>query len=273
MSYANRRRQPVTSSAIALKARRDAYKKSVYGQRMAALLAVRGPRSRQPIGGAMIAARARAAIMDKKGMDTDIGLSPVIATTNTNASSFTLNLIQQGAGSWNRVGRKAHLKSVRLVGNYIFTYTPTAATGAGVSTFCRMVLVWDKQPAAPTGAVPTFDAIFGITAQDGTESCPDITCPPRFDNMDRFRILRDELVPLQAPGFSGTGTAPSTADSVPFDYYVRLNNLETVFSGQTAPMTIADISSGALYVFFRALNNSAQATVGVDGIARLRYTD
>ena len=113
----------------------------------------------------------------KKGLDTDISLSPAIDTTNTNASSFVLNLVQQGNGSWNRVGRKIIPKSLRIKGFVNILSTPTFATGVATPTFLRMVVVYDKQPSG--GAIPTFDTIFGITAQDGTESCPDITSPPR----------------------------------------------------------------------------------------------
>jgi len=205
----------------------------------------------------------------KKGMDTDVSLTPVIATTNTNASSFVLNLVQQGNGSWNRVGRKIIPKSLRIKGVATFNQTVVVATGAQDGNELRQVVVWDKQPSA--GAIPTFDAIFGITVQDGTESCPDITCPPRYDTMDRFKVVSDKTW-SQGPGFySSTGTGPLNQIVVCIDEYIKLNVGETVFSGQSAPMTIADINTGALYVFYRARNNTASATVSVDAIARLRY--
>jgi len=205
-----------------------------------------------------------------KGMDTDLSFSPVIATTNTNASSFVLNLIQQGAGSWNRVGRKSHAKSLRIKGHLDFTVAPIVATGVSQQNSCRMVVVWDQQPSG--NALPAFDTIFGITAQDGTESCPDITCPPKFDNMDRFRVLLDRQYAPNPIYFSSAGTGPSGQIQLPVDEYLRLSGQETVFSGQSAPMTIADISTGAIYVYFRALING-QSTVTSDLIARLRYTD
>jgi len=63
-----------------------------------------------------------------KGMDTDISLNPMISTTNSNASSFVLNLVQSGAASWNRVGRKTHIKSLRLIGNINFNSQPRFLT-------------------------------------------------------------------------------------------------------------------------------------------------
>jgi len=216
-------------------------------------------------------ARAVRATMTKKGMDTDVSIATIPSTTSTNGHAFVLNLIQTGSGSWNRVGRKTHAKSLRIVGCLNWAFTPTFATGACNSSFVRMVVVWDKQSSGAT--IPTFDAIFGITAQDGTESCPDITCPPRYDNMDRFRVLRDCILPAPTEAVPAFGSGPYLARPQPFDEYIKLGNLESVYSGQTVPMTIADISTGALYVYFRSLFNAANCTVNSDAIARLRYTD
>lgn len=237
--------------------RRQAYSQARFAP-VPAQIRMAGPRRTQPAG-------------EVKGMDTDISLNPVIATTSTNASSFVLNLVQQGAGSWNRVGRKIHSKSLRIVGNLQITSAPTVATGVGSENLIRMVVVWDQQPSG--GSIPTFDTIFGITAQDGTESTPDVTCPPRYDNMDRFRVLKDCTYSNRPAFVSSLGSGPASNAVIPIDEYLKLSGQETVFSGQSNPMTIADISTGAIYVYFRTLNNQAFTTGLVDAIARLRYTD
>lgn len=223
--------------------------------------------SRVPVG---IAAVKRAQMGEKKGMDTDITLNPIISTTSTNASSFVLNLIQQGAGSWNRIGRKVYLKSLRLKGTFSCTQTPTVATGVGQNTVARMVVVWDQQPSG--GAIPTFDQIFGITAQDGVESCPNFNCPPKYDNFDRFKVLKEELVSFP-PFVSSSGSGPAYTVFKDFDTYLKLGNRECVFSGQSNPMTIADISTGAIYLYFRAGASNAVTTTAVIGTSRLRYSD
>jgi len=216
----------------------------------------------------------RSAVMEKKGMDTAISLASgsVTNTTNDNSASFVLNLIQQGAGSWNRVGRKVTLKSLRIQGQIQCNIYPSATSGILVDNIVRMVVVWDKQPSG--AAIPRFDDIFGVTAQDGTESCPNIYCPPRYDNMDRFRVLRDICYEFDPESSVTTGTINGTLKSVHVDEYLKLSDLEVVFSGQSSPMTIADISSGALYCYFRAFNNTAtsnQALLAAN--ARIRYTD
>jgi len=62
-----------------------------------------------------------------KGMDTELAIAgPVLATTATNGDCFVLNLVQQGAGSWNRVGRKIRMKSLRLKGLITAALLPQA---------------------------------------------------------------------------------------------------------------------------------------------------
>lgn len=224
--------------------------------------------SRVPVG---IAAVRRAQLGEKKGVDTDLALTGVLNTTSTNANIFVANLIQQGAGSWNRIGRKTFLKSLRIKGHVQIQATPVIATGVMLNNALRMVVVWDKQPSG--AAIPNWDAIFGITAQDGVESCPDFTCPPRYDNMDRFRVLLDRPIVANPNFVTSTGSAPSNIQYVPVDEYLKLGGLECVYSGQSNPMTIADISTGALYIGFRSQNNSAGNTINTDMVARLRFTD
>ena len=206
---------------------------------------------------------------ETKGVDVSLSLSPIISTSTTNASSFLLNAIAPGNGSFNRIGRKAHLKSLRIKGGIIFAYTPDAG-GAVAPNSVRMVVVWDQQPNS--GSIPTWDTIFGITAQDGTESS-NVSAPLRYDNMDRFKVIKDRHIDCQTVPGNVAGTAV-VQQYVSVDDYVSLN-LHSLYSGQSAPCTTADISTGALYVFFRAQTNGATASaiVDPDTIARLRYTD
>jgi len=216
-------------------------------------------------------ARAVARTGEKKGMDTAITIAgPVIATTNTNGDCIVLNLVQQGAGSWNRIGRKINLQSVRLRGQVRWLNTASSNNWAGNTL--RMVVVWDKQPSG--AAIPAFDTVFGKTAQDGTESTTFLDAV-KYDNMDRFSILRDCVMNFT----SQIVTNPITGVAVQlqtFDEFIKLGNREVVFLGQSAPMTIADISTGALYVYFRsaAADNDVN-DIAIDSLsfARVRYVD
>lgn len=208
-----------------------------------------------------------------KGMDTDLGvlLATLVSTTTSNTDIIVLNLIQQGAGSWNRVGRKSHLKSVRITGSASLTSTEVGtATG---NSIMRMILVWDKQPSG--GTIPTFDAIFGTTDQTGTEASG-LLAPLRFDNMDRFRVIRDcRYTPPGFPLPTNAATAVSSTSTIQIEEFVKLPNLESVYSGQSNPMTIADVSTGALYAIFRATAGSGSSWNFADDQlhARIRYTD
>lgn len=207
-------------------------------------------------------------IPEKKGVDTQIVSLGIVATTSTNAEITALNLIQPGTGSWNRIGKKTKLKSVRVVGYVQNSYNMT--TGDLVGNVLLMALVWDKQPSG--NAIPNFDQIFGYTNQSGTENST-IYSPPKYDNMDRFRVLKRELIefiPKAPPLASGDFVNEYRA----IDCYLKLNNLESVYSGQSNPMTISDISTGALYLVLRCQENSTSTSVGTCALTcRVRYTD
>ena len=111
---------------------------------------------------------------EKKGCDTQVVQPTITNTTSTNADIYCLNLIQQGTGSWNRIGRKTMLKSVRIKGK--FTNTFQMASGDVAGNVIRMILVWDKQPSG--NALPSFETIFGTTTQTGTESS-NVFAPPK----------------------------------------------------------------------------------------------
>ena len=127
------------------------------------------------------------------------------------------------------------------------------------------VVVWDQQPS---GVLPTFDQIFGHTEQDGSESSFFFD-PRRYDNMDRFRVLKEENFVGNPMSFPTT----QQALRVDIDTFLKLKVGETVYSADSAPMQIADVSTGAIYVYFRAFTSAASSQIGVNLIARLRYTD
>lgn len=217
---------------------------------------------------------AKKAMYEKelKGVDQSLAITAgnLLSTTNTNGSSFVINLIQPGSASYNRVGRKTYCKSLRLRGIVNATLDDNAGASGIASNVVRMVVVWDKQPS---GALPAFDTIFGKTDQTGAESCT-FQDSQRYDNTGRFQVLRDVTMNFVAQA-SMNATIAQTV-TAPFDEFIKLGNRESVYSGQSSPQTIADISTGALYVYFRARVNAAassQAEVEASSFARLRFTD
>lgn len=212
--------------------------------------------------------RARMQAMNEiKGVDT--GLASQIETTNmaNSVAIQVLNLVQQGTGSWNRVGRKAFLKSVRLTGQVQVTWV-AQATITNPGAWIRLLIVWDNQPG---GNLPTKGDILGSTNQSGTESS-EIYDNVRFDNMSRFKILRDMRHQLDMSALSITNAA-GVQKGWNINEYIPLKGLETVFSGQSNPMTIGDISTGALYFICVHDVETTNVTVSTNIKARLRYTD
>jgi len=199
---------------------------------------------------------------------TDYSSGNLVNTTNTNACIAVVNTIQPGTGSWNRIGKKIKMKSLRYKLGVYNRVTPTA--GSSAQNQIRICVVYDKQPSS--GAVPSFDTIFGSTSQTGTEAVLSIFDSLRVDNTERFSVLKDDVftsnnMPVSTPNISEWQAY--------VDVFIPLKGLETVFSGQSNPCTIADISTGALYIICRAVDNAAgtgQAAI-TDSSVRLRYYD
>ncbi|UBR88863.1 putative capsid protein [Mongoose-associated circovirus] len=207
---------------------------------------------------------------EKMGVDTAVTSTGTISTTGTNADCILLNGVQQGTGSYNRNGKKIVMKSLRLRCDLSCVMLAAATTADMGGKIVRVVVVYDKQP---TGALPTFDTVFGNTTQDGTETCQ-YSDGLRYDNTLRFSVVMDETVKFDPNKFITGGSSNTQTQYSCFDRYVKLKNLETVYSGTANPVTIANISTGALYVYMRTNAGTTNASVNIgNGPARLRYYD
>lgn len=202
-----------------------------------------------------------------KGVDTTLVGGLPLSNMSDNEGIVVLNLIQQGTGSWNRIGRNALLKSVRCSGEIQAQWT----SGGPIlqAPWFRLVLVWDTQPS---GIIPNKNDIFGNTNQSGIETST-IYNHIRYDNMSRFSIIHDEMHTMDLSALV-TVNDFTVQRNCKFDFFVPLKDRKVTYSGQSSPLQISDISSGALY--FIVLND-AEATagfgMGINGTARLRYTD
>lgn len=216
---------------------------------------------------------------EKKGCDVAFATEQVVATTNTNDNVYLLNGIQEGVGSWNRIGRYMWNKSIEvdLDCSYL-TQIDAGDTSSNPATWLRCLVVWDKQPN--NGTKPTFDTIFGHTTQAGVESSS-VTDHLRYDNMFRFQVLMDqEINPTLTSATSdmvempGTGTV-RTITNMRFHKFLKLGNKLTNFSGTANPVTTANISTGALYLILRSPLSNSQDGWFINDIstARLRYVD
>lgn len=272
-----RGRSGIIKSPAQKKARRDAVESMMrVMDKVASGEAVmpRGTRYVVPYSGMQSAMTRSLRPGELKGVDTILTVAgPVIATTGTNGDVFTLNLVAPGTASYNRVGRKIAMKNLRIRFLANYKYAPIATTLSIQGALMRCVLVYDRQPS---GAVPTFETIFGTTLQDGTEAAT-VLSPVRYDNTARFIVLSDNILNGSVdPGQSAGGTENEVAVSYHFDKFIPLKGLETVYSGQSSPCTIADISSGGLYLYFRATSSTDEFidwSVSSTSFARLRFVD
>lgn len=206
---------------------------------------------------------------EKRGCDwtLNVGTSGgIVDTTNTNADFVCVNCVQEGPASHNRIGRKIFMKSLRIKGFARMAITPSS--GSYRHPQLRQVVIYDK---SPTGTMPTWNTIFGVTDDAGAETCPNVLCPPRYDNMQRFTLLSDQVIDFSdvAPFTSGVTTWIEQA----FDHYIPLKNLEATFKSTTNPGVVGDLATGALYIAYRTTSTvgSLGAEIQTLAIARLRY--
>lgn len=219
----------------------------------------------------------------RKGVDTHFapgGSSPVCNTADivSNMANtdfiFPINLIQAGSGSWQRIGRRCYNASLRLKGvitcQYAGSNTQIVSTQSRV---LRCVIIHDRQP---NGTLPIKSEIIQYKDQAGSEQ-GDYQGFLSYDNMNRFRILKDFEYTLDPPR-DGANTATAQAaisTQKRFDHYLKLN-IPTTYSADSQPAVIGDISTGAIYVMFLTNLGSTNPDYGqlsFVGNARLRYTD
>lgn len=211
----------------------------------------------------------------KKGVDTDISVSSLFTNMTNSVFVFPVNLIQSGTGSWNRVGRIVNMKSIRVKFKAKANYTDIS--NVQDAKMLRYVIVYDSQP---NGVSPHKNDIFQDKSQSGVETS-NWNSNLGYDNMTRFKILKDDTIVLEAPPaiFSSAGARPTgsvqTTEKV-VDCYLKLNHI-TNYKSESSPASIADISTGGLYVIFLTDIESNVPSAGTlvieNASARLRYTD
>lgn len=194
----------------------------------------------------------------------DIQAAPVFDSTGT----FTLlNGAVPGDNTQNRHGRKISLLSVSLRG-YVYAYQG----GTGPSNdFLRLIVFYDRQP---NGAAPAVSDLLQDTAQAGgttTNALANIN----ISNADRFKVLRDMYWSIPyAENVASAVTGPRAWDVKPQSYktFIKLGGMETHYNAGTAG-TVADITTGSLYVLALGLNATVASQWKTAFSARVRFHD
>jgi len=160
-----------------------------------------------------------------------------------------LNLVQQGATSYNRIGAKILVKSVDFRACLFLGGTEP------VSNWSRVMLVWDKQP---NGAYPVFSDILS----DNISTAPDFSSGLNMANKDRFTILRNQVFSLTADGGNR---------AIDIKWFVK-TRIETMFKANTG--AIGDITTGAIYLVAFSNFSSAAAYGQLSEMqCRIRFYD
>jgi len=187
-----------------------------------------------------------------------------------------LNLIQAGTGFYNRIGKKINMRSLHLTGQVI-VIAPGAIVMDGLPEYGRILVVYDKQP---NGAFPApADVLANHDNQGALSSNP--FCNINQNNSDRFRIIRDIRldIPNDDPDEATSGdnamlgVIDYTTNRVNVNEFIFLNGLETQYSATANPATIAEISTGALFLMTWGVVPSNNSSHAFKWTARLRYND
>lgn len=184
----------------------------------------------------------------------------------TTASNIVLlNGVQSGDAFYQRNGARITMRNLHIRGTVF---------NAATSTVCglRLLIVYDRQP---TGGLPTIQDILQSRTQAGVASTAAFS-EINLDFRERFGILRD--MQWYAPSVTNTAGVLTNGPSFPgqdnqqwdINEFIRLRELITLFKSTNNPVTIANISTGALYAcFVSSVDSTYQAKLGF----RLRYND
>jgi len=185
----------------------------------------------------------------------DTVLNFAFDTTGEVPATGQLNLIPQGAGEQERIGRKVHIKSIHIKANLL----PNTAAWSGGTTI-RLLLVQDKQC---NGAAATYSGVNGVLQNDSTMSFRNIT------NVDRFIIHKDWNMPINAPaGVTGSFSPKATV----LEFHKKCD-IPIEFDNSAATGALTTIRSSNLFLLARGSPAGDDDLIAVTGFARIRYID
>nr|QXP07663.1 MAG: putative capsid protein [Arizlama virus] len=160
-----------------------------------------------------------------------------------------MNLVQQGATFYQRIGTKINIRSIELEGKV------EQGSNVDYMAYCRYLIVYDRQA---NGAYPTLQNI--LQDNDGNLT---FNSGVNLQNRSRFSIIRDKRFLIDA----ASGLQTMIKD------YCK-GNWESEYGTNTG--LIGDIRTGALYVIAFAYNAGAgggDAPVPLAFKSRVRYID
>ncbi len=186
---------------------------------------------------------------ERKFFDTDVADASVASTL----SKTNLNIVPEGVGESERIGRKIIIEAIQVKGDVAITASTTAA-GSRV----RLMLVYDKQ---------TNIAAFGSTVLLTTDA---INSYNNLNNRKRFKVLWTETIDLSVNGGAASGAAfVMGTQKRSFELYKKVRiEIEYDAGAQTGAVTTQ--TSGSVWFCQISDNNNVPTLTGT---ARIRYCD
>lgn len=165
-----------------------------------------------------------------------------------------LNGVPRGDDIEERTGRQITMRSLELCVE--FRNAPPGSTP--VPTLIRAMIVYDKQP---NGTALTTAQVLNVV---GTLNAA--ISPRNLEYRSRFQVIRDTRSTLPSAELTDYRDGPKY-----FKYYGTMNLPVTYNSGDAG--TVADITTGSLYLIVISDANPAGALPSFTYTSRLRYTD
>lgn len=208
-------------------------------------------------------------LLRRKGPEIKtVDINQVVHSISTAGNTTLINGLVEGVDANQRVGRRINMKSVKIRMWWATGVMPAAA----VDTYCRYILVYDRQP---NGAAPTWaDIMTNYNVTGATDSTA--MAAPNPTNFDRFVILRDGCrcyAPTTTASVNQVAQDDTNFTKQVEEWFVNLKGLESHYIAGAGAGTIADFRTGSLYFFTLGSNTVANTTTTCTITARLRYHD
>lgn len=181
-------------------------------------------------------------------------IDTVVSSSVTNAGvALLLNGCIQGTDIGNRIGRKIEMTSCSI--DLIFGGGVIASANYALNNTdkIRVALVYDKQPNATAAS---YGDVYGSSS--AATSAMQVR---NNTTLDRFDVLKvwDECISTEGP------------NGIVFHDFIKMN-LDVRFDSSNAG-TIADITTGGLYLMVCDQNSTGTNTNTIQGICRVRFHD
>lgn len=173
---------------------------------------------------------------------------------NYNTAAIPLMGIAQGNDNTNRIGRQIRVKSVHLkIKMSALASTLNAAPFLGGANAIRVAVVNDKNNSTGTNAI--YSDVWVTSGGNTTQPM----MPRNMNNIDRFDVLYDELVTLNAGGPIGQSVSK----------YIKLD-LRSVYGGTTG---VQPFTNGLLLFVLDQNDGTGLNYCGAMGVIRLTFFD